>query len=139
MFDPNEAFEYESEHEHEMYDPISDDMIFDDKFINNLEMRGLFNFMSKLQFLRNTYFMIEDWYDQFCKNPNSKSTPVLITNEDLAKEVEDLTNNFDYKEYLILSEKYLGTDDELDFLKYCDVFGVFRQIPDNMYERLLDE
>ena len=137
MFDPNEAFEYESENEN--YDPISDDIIFDDKFINNLEMRSLFNFMSKLQFLKNSFFVIEDWYDQFCKNPNSKSTPIIISNEDLANEVEDLTNNFDYKQYLMLADKYLGTDLELDFLKYCDVFGVFQQLPDEMYESLLDE
>ena len=137
MFDPNEAFEYENENE--KYDPISDDIIFDDKFINNLEMRSLFNFMSKLQFLKNSLFVIEDWYDQFCKNPNSKSTPIIISNEDLANEVEDLTNNFDYKQYLMLADKYLGTDLELDFLKYCDVFGVFQQLPDEMYESLLDE
>ena len=137
MFDPNEAFEYENENE--KYDPISDDIIFDDKFINNLEMRSLFNFMSKLQFLKNSFFVIEDWYDQFCKNPNSKSRPIIISNEDLANEVEDLTNNFSYKQYLMLADKYLGSDLELDFLKYCDVFGVFQQMPDEMYERLLDE
>lgn len=137
MFDPNEAFEYEFEHED--YEPLTDDIIFDDKFINNREMRSLFNFMSKLQFIKNKFIIIEDWYEEFARNPDKNNTPVLIKNEDLVKDVEDLTNNYSYEYYLELSEKYLGTDDELDFLKYCDVFGVYQQIPDSMYERLQDE
>ena len=134
MFDPNEAFEYESEDNE--YDPMDDDIAFDSDFLNKVSFNDVVAFLDTISDAIFRFEMREkdrekkDWYVEYYNNPGKE---VLINiDPGMFEDIENLVDNYSQKKYKKLLSNYKEKGEELEFLQLCDVAGLTSMLMENI-------
>ena len=134
MFDPNEAFENESDDNE--YNPMDDDLAFDSDFLNKVPFNDVVSFLETIseaifKFEKTqTHDLEDDWYTQYYNNPGKE---VLINVDPyMFEDIENLVDNFTNKKYKKLLSEYKKKGQELQFLQLCDISGLTSLLIDNI-------
>lgn len=123
MWDPNEALENDDEN----YDPMDDDLEFDEHFLDNMSFNEVVEFLDNfaamfVNFNQKKIIKKNDWYSAYYNNPGQE---VLIdVDAGMFEDAENLADNFTEKKYQKMLEQYKKTGQEIEFLKICDITGV---------------
>jgi len=134
MFDPNEAFENESDDNE--YDPMEDDLAFDSDFLNKVPFNDVVSFLETISDAifkfenRQAHDLEDDWYTQYYNNPGKE---VLINVDPyMCEDIENLVDNFTNKKYQKLLSEYKKKGQELQFLQLCDISGLTSLLINNI-------
>ena len=137
MFDPNEAFEFESDDSNEDYDPLQDDLEYDEDILDQImrtkgmqiALDGFKMFLQSLSMfnvLENNNF---DWYEKFMQDKaNGKRTGLVIdTRNPHLVEYATMFNELPEDDDQIQRIKQEVEEDGLtvEFNKILDAFGYY--------------
>ena len=139
MFDPNEAFENENNENENEYNPMDDDFVFDDEFIDGyiigqsmrfaldgfkafLQSLGAFNSIQEEEF---------DWYETFKDNEQDNIKPkhliIDTKNPHLVEYAQMLISLPEDDEKVMEIWQNVNLEDNvLEFSKILDAFGYFK-------------
>jgi len=132
MWDPNEAFENDDEN----YNPIDDDLEFDNHFLDNMSFNEVVEFLDNMSEMFNRYTINNiknekrNWYKEYYNNPNQEI--IIDVDAGLFEDVENLVDNFSIKKYNKLAQQYRKKDQEDEFIKVCEISGVFDLFMENV-------
>lgn len=139
MFDPNEAFENENEENGE-YNPLDDDLEFDDFFVNEiLSARGmkfaLDGFKMFLDSIRELTDQdqdgeVFDWYESFIEQKRNNKNPlklIIDTQNPHLVEYAHLVISLPKEDPKVVEIQNLvdSNNESLEFSKILDAFGYF--------------
>ncbi len=137
MFDPNEAFEFESDDSNENFDPLDDDLDFDEDLLEQIvkakgmqiALNGFKMFLQSLNMFHHVEDDNFDWYEKFMqdKDKGNKTSLIIDTRNPHLVEYASILNDLPDDDIEVLRIKQEVEEDGLsvEFNKILDAFGYY--------------
>lgn len=133
MYDPNEAFDYESNDENADYDPIDDDLEYDDDFLDKYSFREVLDIVEDLGTMFGGFISafqnqpkgMTDWYRSFVNSKDKRIVDMYVSDPQMVENVKLLKKIWDIEDYLAYVNYYDEKGILNEFYKVCDVFSIY--------------
>lgn len=145
MYDPNEAFEFESNDDNADYDPIDDDLEFDDDVLDRFTFREVLDMVEDLGNMFEGFISaidkepreMTDWYRNFVNSPRKRIVDMYVSDPEIVENVKYLKKIWDIEDYYAYTKYYEEKGILNEFYKVCDVFGIYDMMKVNNVDDIL--
>jgi len=145
MYDPNEAFEFESNDDNADYDPIDDDLEFDDDLLDRFTFREVLDMVEDLGNMFGGFISaiekepreMKDWYRNYVNSPRKKVVDMFVSDPQIVENVKYLKKIWDIEDYYAYTKYYEEKGILDEFYKVCDVFGIYDMMNINNVDDIL--
>lgn len=145
MYDPNEAFDFESNDDNADYDPINDDLEFDDDLLDKYTFREVLDMVEDLGNMFGGFIsaidkepmQMTDWYRNYVNSPRKRVVDMYVSDPEIVENVKYLKKIWDIEDYYAYTKYYEQRGILDEFYKVCDVFGIYDMMKINNVDDIL--